>query len=134
MMYWWDLIPHPPGRTGSSGRFPRIASAAADFIRGYFRFLPPGGTELAVELGVGAGIDRRRRDIERVTLSWCCGYAFMRLRRVGRAQCSAFMRQSPASGYYRVPEILTKNVKGKMQILRLTTPKLKDVWGPVRSE
>ena len=131
MMRRWGLIPHPPVRTGSLGRFPRIALR---FIRGYFRFLPPGGNELAGELGVRAGIDRRRRDTERVTRSRCCGYAFMRLRRVGRAQCSAFMRQSPASGYYRVPEILTKNVKSKMQILRLTTPKLKDVWGPVRSE
>jgi hypothetical protein len=26
-----------------------------------------------------------------------------------------------------------KIAKGKMPILRLTTPKLKDVWGPVRS-
>jgi len=28
----------------------------------------------------------------------------------------------------------SKVFKAKKQILRLTTPKLKDVWGPVRSE
>jgi len=33
-----------------------------------------------------------------------------------------------------VLEILMRNVEGQMQILRLTTPKLKDAWGPVRSE
>ena len=33
-----------------------------------------------------------------------------------------------------VLEILIGNDEGRMQILRLTTPKLKDVWGPVRSE
>ena len=29
---------------------------------------------------------------------------------------------------------LVKIANGQMQILRLTTPKLKNVWGPVRSE
>ncbi len=31
-------------------------------------------------------------------------------------------------------KLASELLKGQMQILRLTTPKLKDVWGPVRSE
>jgi hypothetical protein len=61
----------------------------------------------------------------------------------GVAQAAQAVNQNP---FYRgiwlqkaglleqVSEVLIKSLKGKKRILRLTTPKLKDIWGPVRSE